>query len=151
MNPAHGRDVLLMDCSDLPLIVSLEIHTSSEQQKVMVEIMEELWGPYLVDPVASEDINVPLPTLESLRKKILVKVKYSPPKSHKPQVSENSSEITHDHDSSEDEAQTDTVKKGKIIDALSRMGVYTRSCHFKNFSQPGISLSHLHRARNCMY
>jgi hypothetical protein len=34
--------------NDLPLVVSFEVHTSHEQQEVMVEIINDYWGAYLV-------------------------------------------------------------------------------------------------------
>ena len=36
--------------TELPLIVSLEVHASLEQQEVMVEIMREIWSEYLGRP-----------------------------------------------------------------------------------------------------
>nr|POF12886.1 1-phosphatidylinositol 4,5-bisphosphate phosphodiesterase 1 [Quercus suber] len=65
--------------SDLPLIASLEVHCSKEQQEVMVEIIKDYWGQYLVDPPEDYDDNTPLPTLESTKNKILIKVKYTAP------------------------------------------------------------------------
>lgn len=124
----------------LPLIVSLEIHTSHGQQEIMVEIMKDLWGSYLVDLDAGADQMTPLPTLNSLRRKILIKVKYSPPNKAAATAATKPTE-TAEPNSSEDEAQTDAVKRGKIIEALGAMGVYTRSCHFKGFDQPGVSLT----------
>lgn len=59
--------------SDLPLIVSLEVHCSPLQQSVMVDIMEETWGKYLLVP--NEDPSS-LPSPDQLRNKILIKVKY---------------------------------------------------------------------------
>lgn len=125
--------------SDMPLIVSLEIHTCPAQQEIMVEIMQELWKDFLVIPPAVMDDSTPLPTLDSLRKRILIKVKFSPPSSGK---SENVKPADNPEahgavgDSSEDEDQLEHVKKGSIIAELGRLGVYTRSCHFKDFDQP---------------
>ncbi|KAI9695589.1 MAG: hypothetical protein M1820_008514 [Bogoriella megaspora] len=67
--------------SDLPIIVSLEVHTSPEQQETMVEIMEEHWKDLLVRfPKHQEDLpeDIQLPSPGELHNKILVKVKYSP-------------------------------------------------------------------------
>lgn len=123
--------------TDLPLIVSLEVHTSHEQQAIMVEHMYDYWRPYLVMPSPEHTEETPLPTLESLRNKILIKVKYSPPEKANQKLARTSSKDTQDPDSStEDEDQMAPKKKGKIIEALSRMGVYTRSCHFDSFDQP---------------
>lgn len=118
--------------SNLPLIVSLEIHTSAEQQELMVEIMRDLWGPYLVDQNLHVDNSTPLPALEALKKKILIKVKYSPP------VDRSSKQKTDGKDGNESdgEGQYESIKKGKIIPQLGSMGVYTRSFHFKSFDKP---------------
>jgi hypothetical protein len=40
----------------------------------MVDIIRDLWAPYMVDMNAMTGHEVSLPTLESLRKKILIKV-----------------------------------------------------------------------------
>jgi hypothetical protein len=64
--------------SNLPVIVSLEVHTCPEQQEIMVELMNEYWGDMLVnlplDPSQGPE-NLKLPTLKELENKILVKVK----------------------------------------------------------------------------
>ncbi|KAK4998539.1 hypothetical protein LTR66_002245 [Elasticomyces elasticus] len=128
--------------TDLPLIVSLEIHTCPEQQKIMVEIMKDLWKDCLVDRSPSDELNTPLPSLLSLRRKILIKVKYSPPQAtsvrtkHDARV-ESAAQQASAGVSSDEETQLETKQKmSSIIDALSSMGVYTRACHFKNFDQP---------------
>jgi len=96
----------------------------------MVDIMRECWGPYLVESDINVDDQLALPSLDSLRNKILIKVKHSAPKpGHSRKVSDGG-------DSSEDEQLVEAVKKGKIIESLGSMGTYTRSCHFKGFSQP---------------
>src|SRR5690606_12965244 len=71
--------------SDLPAIVSLEVHTSLEQHETMVEIMTEAWKGLLVEltPEQIADLesgNIKqLPSPAELRNKILIKVKWSPP------------------------------------------------------------------------
>ncbi|OCK85102.1 PLC-like phosphodiesterase [Lepidopterella palustris CBS 459.81] len=139
--------------SDLPIIVSLEVHTSLEQQEIMVEIMEDYWKGMLVDlPLTSGPLDdLPLPALEQLRKKILVKVKYTPPKppelepkptSPKPtslQLSREPTGTPITSASSSDIGESDVKlakKKGTICEALGRLGIYTRSYHFKSFDQP---------------
>lgn len=122
--------------TDLPLVVSFEIHTSPEQQEIMVEIINDYWKAYLVQLPVNLNDEMPLPTLESLRKKILIKVKYTPPE----KADTSLTKTTTRDDSSEDEAQAEQVKKGKIIEALGQMGVFTRSCHFKSFEQPEAKL-----------
>ncbi|KEQ72781.1 PLC-like phosphodiesterase [Aureobasidium namibiae CBS 147.97] len=128
--------------SDLPVIVSLEVHTCPAQQEIMVDIIRDMWAPYLVDLNALTGHEISLPTLESLRNKILIKVKYTAPeqavkKSTGPAVASNNAEP---ESGSEDDSQETAVKKSHIITALASMGVYTRGCHFKDFDQPEAKL-----------
>ncbi|KAG9630836.1 PLC-like phosphodiesterase, partial [Aureobasidium melanogenum] len=130
--------------SDHPLIVSLEVHTCPAQQQIMVDIIRDLWAPYLVELNAVTGHEISLPTLESLRKKILIKVKYTAPevaaqKTGPAVVSSNAEPESGSEDESH-EAQEAPVKKSHIITALASMGVYTRGCHFKDFDQPEAKL-----------
>jgi phosphatidylinositol phospholipase C delta len=59
--------------SDLPLIVSLEVHCSPLQQGIMVDIMNESWGEFLLPIPEVEPLRLPSPA--ELRRKILIKVK----------------------------------------------------------------------------
>lgn len=126
--------------STLPIIVSLEVHCNLDQQQVMVDIMEETWKGYLVDMSGKSYSGIhTLPSPESLRNKILIKVKWTPATSPEPndplQISETG-----------DSGQTDGTalspqssqqqKAVKIIESLSKLGVYTRAYSFKNFQQP---------------
>lgn len=143
--------------SPLPVIVSLEVHTNLEQQKMMVDIMKEEWGDALFE-LANADEDVPLPTPHSLLRKILIKVKYSPPKQQsndpsKPSGGASTPGTAQTVSSSSDEEQAAQTQKqaqnvegknagekpapSKICEALSSLGVYTRSFHFRDFSQPG--------------
>lgn len=145
--------------SDLPVIVSLEVHTNREQQQSMVDIMKESFKGMLCDPIdpqqggkgpTSNSTELPSPT--KLLKKILIKVKYSPPKANPEEEEPEPTELERnlsDQSSasslpqSDDEAAKVVKKPGtpsKIIDALSQMGVYTRSCHFKSFTQVEASI-----------
>ena len=114
--------------TDLPLIVSLEVHCSHEQQAVMVEIMVDYWKQLLVPVPPGFSDETALPPLSDLKNKILIKVKYSPPKKkHR----------KHHPDKDEDEEdQVGPAAKGKIIPELSQLGVYVRSCHFDSLDQP---------------
>jgi len=124
--------------SDLPLVVSLEVHCSQPQQEIMVEIMTDYWKQYLVSMPDEFSDTTPLPSLESLRKRILIKVKYSPPgKAASRKVSAFArSDTSAEPDSEDEEAQVTSAKKGKICAALGNLGVYMRSCHFHGFDQP---------------
>jgi hypothetical protein len=147
--------------SHLPLIVSLEVHTSPEQQDIMVEIMTEYWRGMLVDlpfdPYQSAQ-QLALPTLKELEKKILVKVKRSSPKAAeaaKPttlqapaeplqQTASANSDATTSA-SSEDDPEAPNkppAPKTKITDALARLGTYTGAYSFKSLDQPGQSSPH---------
>lgn len=110
--------------TDTPLIVSLETHCSPEQQMTMVAIMKETWAGLLL-PEPEEDAKH-LPSPAELRGKILVKVKYAPPEGGSPTPEA-------------DEAAPPGEKKkkpSKIIQALSRLGIYLRGVSFKSLTQP---------------
>lgn len=131
--------------SDLPVIVSLEVHCSPEQQEIMVEIIEKSWKGMLV-PIPSEPYRS-LPSPEELRGKILVKVKYAKPEAAKKNAFKSSTtglkkERSTSSGSSDSENQNAVVgeekkkKKTSIIEPLSALGVYTRSYHFKSLTTP---------------
>jgi hypothetical protein len=69
----------------------------------------------------------------------VLQVKYSPPK----QVKKSLTPIGRERAASDisarsedEEAQVEPEKKGKICEALSILGIYTRSCHFSSLDQP---------------
>lgn len=112
--------------TDTPLIVSLEVHCNPAQQACMVRIMKEIWADVLVPEPEKDPESLPSPA--DLRNKILVKVKYAPPGSSPEQ-----------YDSGEDDrapAGVKPKKPSKIIQDLSRMGIYTKGVSFKSFTQP---------------
>lgn len=62
--------------NDLPIIVSLEVHAGTEQQKLMVKIMKEEWGDMLVSQEFEGcDPRFRVPTLDEARNRIFVKAK----------------------------------------------------------------------------
>ncbi|KAI1964152.1 hypothetical protein LOZ58_002015 [Ophidiomyces ophidiicola] len=88
---SHGRtmttSVSFSDCilvidryaflsSDYPLILSLEVHCSPEQQVIMVNIMTTVFGNKLLNQPLLEDWPI-LPCPEALKGRILIKVKMS--------------------------------------------------------------------------
>ncbi|KAH8816775.1 PLC-like phosphodiesterase [Xylogone sp. PMI_703] len=133
------------ETSNLPIIVSLEVHADLEQQEVMVKIMKEEWEGLLVDKPHPEcDPNERLPRLCDLLNKILVKVKKAPTNSLEltQTVSTTNSlapiptatDTDSIHSGSEDERSS--KKKVKICESLSSLGIYTHSEHFVNFESP---------------
>ena len=135
--------------TDLPVIVSLEVHAGLEQQEIMVEIMRKAFKGMLVDISRDEEVEV-LPSPEDLRKKILIKVKWAPPEGDKSDNSAASND-PHDHvaedgasgdDDDDDGSLTEDQKQrkkksSKILHTLSQLGVYTRAYKFSHFEQPG--------------
>ena len=143
--------------SKLPLIVSLEVHTCAEQQKIMVELMNEYWKGMLVDlpldPSQSAETSR-LPSLKDLENKILIKVKrgHSKPAAADAQpttlqtpatplertqsavsvVSTDSNESTEGADGDKPPAP-----KPKIIEDLARLGVYFGGYSYKGLETPG--------------
>ncbi|KAL8414272.1 hypothetical protein RB594_005485 [Gaeumannomyces avenae] len=115
--------------SDLPLIVSLEVHCSPVQQGAMVDIMEGAWAEFLLPTPESQPTSLPSP--DELRKKILIKVKYVP-EGGAAQDDESVFEMVQDGK----EKKARKVKAPKITPRLSRLGIYTRGVTFKSLSQP---------------
>lgn len=121
--------------SNLPVIVSLEVHACHEQQELMVEIIEETFKGLLVDVDAVEDQKLPSPA--ELLGKILIKVKYSLPTASENEDATTVNNIPSDNSARSDDDEAQGAKKpNKIIASLSKLGVYTRSYTFKSFSQP---------------
>jgi phosphatidylinositol phospholipase C delta len=57
-----------------PLIVSLEVHCTVDQQLAMVELMKKHWdGIMVLEPLMNDSVTLPSP--EELRNKIIIKVK----------------------------------------------------------------------------
>ncbi|KLJ09700.1 hypothetical protein EMPG_14873 [Blastomyces silverae] len=146
--------------SDLPIIVSLEVHACLEQQQVMVDIMTQAWKGMLVELPADIEAKLErgeiehLPSPGELRNKILIKVKWAPPETAADQTKAGDipgvpSEIGKQMSASV--AEDDTMggigggenngaaqakkKSSKILHALSRLGIYTRAYTFSKFSQ----------------
>jgi hypothetical protein len=138
--------------SNLPIIVSLEVHADLEQQEVMVNIMKEEWKGYLIEQ-AHETCNPEerLPRLDELLNKILIKVKKaSTPQTLEPTPSNNTlAPVSSRHDGesggSASEDERITKKKAKICENLSNLGIYTHSEHFASFdAQSAKKPSHIY-------
>jgi hypothetical protein len=112
----------------------------------MVEIMDECFKGTMVDVNAANDVALPSP--KELERKILIKVKYTPPQAAAGSTSLEPtvplSKVTSSSSNNSDHVDVTDAKgkpkPGKIIEALSRLGVYMRSYHFKNFDQPEASV-----------
>ncbi|KAI1656452.1 PLC-like phosphodiesterase [Daldinia decipiens] len=128
--------------TDLPLIVSLEVHCSQEQQEAMVRIINEVWAGFLL-PQLEDDAKF-LPAPGDLHQKILVKVKYAPPNALASAADVESADQLPPGAASDPKSKTTAQQKvkkaSKIIQALSVLGVYTRGVSFKSLSQPEASM-----------
>lgn len=142
--------------NDLPIIISLEIHTDNEQQEVMVKIMKQVWEGLLVDkPHDGFDPRFRVPNLEDVMKKILIKVKRAPTSISSsvakagptpaiyaevdgPALSGNKSlhRSTKSAPASPALIQSATNGRDPICENLKELGVYTRSEKFEGFSTP---------------
>lgn len=123
--------------TDLPLIVSLEVHAGAAQQEIMVKIMKHVWEGLLLEPPDEEAKDLPPPS--ELRRRILVKVKYAPPGKEVAAASDEEAS-TSGQITPEAAAKKKKKKPSKIIHALSALGVYTRAVSFKSLSQPEASM-----------
>ncbi|XP_014550927.1 hypothetical protein COCVIDRAFT_114215 [Bipolaris victoriae FI3] len=120
--------------SDLPLIVSLEVHCTPLQQGVMVSIMEEAWKEFLLPTPDTEPNSLPSP--RDLKRKILIKVKYVPSEKT-PGSTTSDTESIHSlgMQTSAQENRPKDAKPAKIIPRLSQLGIYTRGVSFKSITQ----------------
>lgn len=140
--------------SDLPVIVSLEVHAGAEQQEIMVEIMKLVWRGFLISQPVPD--CTALPSLDSLRRKILVKVKYSNPKKAAAKLQLERHAVSSDGrsksrgGSSSSASENDELhptdnlkkreKKSSIVPSLSALGIYTQAYHFKSLTAPEATL-----------
>ncbi|KAH8426706.1 putative phosphoinositide-specific phospholipase C [Aspergillus melleus] len=138
--------------SDLPVIVSLEVHASLEQQVTMVEIMEETWKGMLVEVTPEIAATNSLPAPEALKRKILIKVKYVAQTSQgeaddaeddrtdelEPSSQQQPSQgVSNSLATTGDPTAPPPKKPSKILHDLSKLAVFTKGFHFSHFAQPG--------------
>ena len=107
-----------------------------------MSIMNHVWQGFLLYPPDKEPTKLPSPN--ELRRKILVKVKAgtNPPASPKQAAASVAAEDM--SDSSEEDPKIPKsptkpavrVKKSKIVQSLSALGIFTRSFHFHKLSSP---------------
>ncbi|KAH8667098.1 PLC-like phosphodiesterase [Xylariales sp. PMI_506] len=122
--------------TELPLIVSLEVHCNAEQQQAMVNIMNQVWEGLLLPP--PHDNTKVLPSPADLKHKILVKVKYAPPKPAEEIPSAGKTSGGTPAATPQNAANKPAKKKkpSKVIQALSQLGIYTQGVSFKSLNQP---------------
>ncbi|KAJ5210497.1 hypothetical protein N7491_010304 [Penicillium cf. griseofulvum] len=116
--------------SDLPLVISLEVHASLEQQQTMVDIMLEAWKGFLVEAPPDDG---KLPSLADLKRKILIKSKCVPLSGEDEKIGGEALTPPKPDDKS---SRQQSAKPSKILDALAKLAVYTRAYHFSHFDQP---------------
>jgi phosphatidylinositol phospholipase C delta len=125
--------------SDLPLIVSLEVHCSPLQQGLMVDIMNKAWGEFLLPTPDLEPTYLPAPA--ELKRKILIKVKYAPPEQDLgPSTPDTDSTYSPELQTVDKGKPLNKTKPVKITERLSRLGIYTRGVSFKSITQPEASM-----------
>ncbi|KAM6534498.1 hypothetical protein FALCPG4_004132 [Fusarium falciforme] len=113
--------------NDLPVIVSLKVHTDVKQQEVMVRVMKEEWGELLLDePLEGYDPRFRLPSLGDLRRKILVGVERGSIPYNMSDPSSDSKDSDPGLISSMKPSLKEKASKGVICETLDRLVVYTR-------------------------
>lgn len=110
----------------------------------MVEIMKSVWKGFLVEQPDTDCTTLPSP--DSLRRKILIKVKYTDPKKAAARLKTSKDtfskvESTSSSSASEDEekprsSEPEKKKKSSVVPSLSALGVYTRAYHFSSLTAP---------------
>lgn len=132
------------EVSNLPLIISLEVHCDFEQQEVMVQIMKQEWAGLLVEKPHEGCPKARMPRLEELLNKILVKVKRASAPDPSGAILVPTTTWEDDGAASDDERSA--VQRGKtpIGETLAALAIYTHSEHFKTFeSQAAKTPSHI--------
>ena len=122
----------------------------------MVEIMQSVWRGFLITRPAPDCAALPSP--DSLRRKILVKVKYTNPQKAAAKLRTGEDAVASDirsgsvgrssSSASENEEapaagspqKKKKKKKSSIVPSLSTLGVYTRAYHFKSLTAPEATL-----------
>lgn len=133
--------------SPLPLIISLEVRCSCQNQLKAREILQEILGSSLVTQALDEDTILPSPS--QLIHKILLKVKKSI--SHRESnsdetgrnyslTSSTTTSVSEDNSNSSSMKRPFAIKKkvkvSRVIEELSSLAIYIQGIKFKNFSLP---------------
>lgn len=124
----------------------------------MVEIMESVWRDFLISlPLHNPAECTALPSPDSLRRKILVKVKYTNPKKAAAKLqpgkdtvssgirstsrgASSSSASENEELRAADDPKKKKKRKSSIVPSLSALGIYTQAYHFKSLTAPEASL-----------
>ncbi|KAK3693416.1 putative 1-phosphatidylinositol-4,5-bisphosphate phosphodiesterase 1 [Podospora appendiculata] len=115
-----------------PILLSLENHCGAAGQQRLVDIMQEVWGPRLLDAAVRED-NDAHATLAELGSKIVLIVEYHLPDTPSPPSSSSSSSSSSSDGEEETLARQDYKAKlsslppTTIIPALASLGIYAQS------------------------
>lgn len=133
--------------SSYPVIISLEVHCSDENQLKVVKCLKEILGNALIlQPLEKEGI---LPSPNQLRHKFLVKVRKTSPfteltmtesGSYISSSTSTTTSVSEDNGIQLPNRKRFSMRKRpqskKIIEELSSLGVYAQGLKFKNFSLP---------------
>lgn len=118
--------------SSYPLILSLEIHCSIEQQNVMANLFNSVFSSSLI--TTKNDSEFCLPSPESLKGKIILKGKVAVT------PTSSDSEIWNDKTTDSSFGSEDSRKTSRTISLLTHQIVYCRKIHFPGFPVQGISM-----------
>ncbi|KAK7959760.1 uncharacterized protein PG986_004614 [Apiospora aurea] len=119
--------------TDLPLIVSLDIHCDPPQQLAVVRIINKAWPEFLL-PAPASDATV-LPSPGSLRKKILIEVKQTPLKEDRAQTPDSSTSSLFKKKKKTGKAEDEEDDSTTVIEPLSQLGILTRDIPFRSLDQ----------------
>jgi phosphatidylinositol phospholipase C, delta len=139
------------ETNNLPIIVSLQVGATKEQQEIMVDIMKEEWDGLLLDkPNETCHPKHRQPRLDEVLGKILVKVKRAPEKDdstvNPTHLSPHTTHETSDTSRLDEErlltngAQKKKGKNEPICERLGRLAIYTHSEHFEGLDSSGAKL-----------
>ncbi|KAG6354348.1 hypothetical protein INS49_004365 [Diaporthe citri] len=161
INSSHNTYIGDGDQTDLPLIISLEDHTTGDQHKEMVKIMREEWpGLLLEDALPGCDPETQQPRVVDLKRKILIKgkrktqkgvarkpalVRKAPPTHSRPSVSGPSlkekigqlsaKEYYRAAQQNPSSPEKQQVRDEKIYNTVEKLAIYTYSAGpFKSFN-----------------
>ncbi|KAK8118182.1 uncharacterized protein PG998_006463 [Apiospora kogelbergensis] len=119
--------------TDLPLIVSLDIHCDLPQQLAVVRIINKAWSEFLL-PTPESDATV-LPTPASLRRKILIKVNQTPLEGCPTQTPDSSTSSWF-----KKKKKTEKAEPVPVIEPLSHMAIFTRVIPSTSLNQTDATL-----------